>query len=372
MIETMEVQGKQDLRQFMELADRIYHNDHNWVPPLRFLLRSTIRHLCKPRNEVEPSTLFLAREGNDVLGRICVGIDHSLNDVMDTRAGYISLFECVDSYEVAERLFDKAAEWLRERGICMMRGPISPANSDDCRALLVEGFDGPPFLMNPYNPAYYPRFFDQYGFEKETDFYAFHIDLKRYPVDLYQTAVSRAMIRFSVRIDKVSFIKLERDITDIKTIIDQAWPDDWADMLPPSREDLLQMSKKQRWVSTMDGMLIARSGDRPVGFIISMPDYNQAIKPMQGRILPWGIFKFLWYQRKITAGRVMVLFVVPEFRRKVVAEALFCKLIATGRSRRYLEAEASIIGEHNRVMLQTVQAIGGEKYRTYRIYKKNL
>lgn len=373
MIEITEVQGKQDLGKFIDLAYSIYHNDNNWVPPLRFSLHNTIKRLCKPQSAIDPSMLFLAWEDNKVVGRICVGIDDSLNNAMNTREGYISLFECLDSYEVAEGLFDKAAEWLRERGICMMRGPMSPSNNDDdCRALLVEGFDGSPYLMNPYNPAYYPAFFDQYGFEKETDFYAFHIDVKRYPAGLYQATIDRAMKKFSVQIDKVRFFNVEKDIKDIKTIMDLTWPDDWIDMLPPAEEELLKMSKKLRWVSKRYGMLIARSGKRPVGFIISVPDYNRAIKPMQGRILPWGVFKFLWYQRKITAGRIMVLFVIPEFQRKVVAEALFYKLIAVGKRHRYLEAEASIIGERNRIMLQTVEAIGGEKYRTYRIYKKDL
>ncbi len=372
MIEITEVQNKIERQEFVDLAYSIYKNDDNWVPPLRFNLLGILKSLSKPLSANDPSTLFLAREGGKLLGRICVGIDPALNEAMGTREGYISLFECVDSYAVAECLFDRAAEWLRERGMGMMKGPISPTNDDNDRALLVEGFDGPPYLMNPYNPPYYPIFFDKYGFAKDADFYAFHIDLKLYPIDLYQETISRAMKRFSVHIDRVSFFKLDRDIADIKTIMDQAWPEDWADMLPPSQEELLQMSRKLRWVTAMDGMLIARSGDRPVGFVISMPDYNQAIKPMQGRLWPWGIFKFLWYQRKIKAGRIMVLFVIPEFRRKVVAEALFYKLITTGKKLRYIEAEASIIGEENRVMMQTVQAIGGKKYRAYRTYKKEL
>lgn len=371
-MEIWEVQKPEDLRRFADLGDVIYRNDPNWVAPIKLLERSIVKGFHRPLDASSPSTLFLARDSSGICGRIGVGIDNALNAAMGTREGFMTLFECVNDYAVAEGLFSRAAQWLRERGMDIVRGPVSKTGDDNYRGLLIEGFDGPPYIMNPYNPAYYPVFFDRYGFEKDADFFAFHIDLTRYPADLYKATINRAMQRFSVCIDRVSFFRLEHDITDIKTIIDEAWPDDWDDLLPPSREDLLGMSKMLRWIMPMDGMLIARSGGRPVGFVISMPDYNQAIQPLQGRLLPWGILKFLWYKRRINAGRIMVLFVVPEFRRKVVAEALFHRLIATGKNLRYSKAEASVIGERNRVMMQTVQAIGGQKYRTYRTYKKEL
>jgi len=372
LLEIKEVTRPEELRQFADLADIIYKNDPNWVAPIQLLERAIIKGFNKPQNPQNPSTLLLAREGKNLRGRIGVGIDSALNQSMGTREGYITLFECVNDYPTAEALFDRATGWLRERGMDLVRGPNSKTGDDNYRGLLIEGFDGPPYFMNPYNPDYYPEFFDRYGFTKDADFFAFHIDLARYPADLYGETIKKAMQRFAVRIDKVGFFRLERDITDIKTVIDESWPEDWDDLLPPSREDLLFMSKKLRWIMPMDGMLIARSGDRPVGFVIAMPDYNQALKPLNGRLLPGGILKFLWYKRKITAARIMVLFVVPEFRRKVVAEALFHRLIAAGKGQRYTRAEASVIGEKNQVMMQTVQAVGGRPYRTYRTYKKEL
>ena len=372
MLEVIEVNGKQGLQQFIDVAHTIYRNDSNWVPPLKFSLMNTLQGKDSSLLANGPHSFFLARDGDHILGRICTGIDEKLNCAKDSQEGYITLFECINSFPAAAALFDRAAQWLQERGMCMMKGPVSYTDGDDYRGLLVEGFDGPPVLMNPYNPDYYPDLFEKYGFKKHTDLYAFHVDLKQYNEQLYRQFISRAMKRFAVNIDRISFFKTNRDVADIKEILDIALPREWPDLIPPSLEEIQQMVRKLRWVALRDGILIARSNGRPVGFVIGLPDYNQAIKPMQGQLLPFGIFRFLRYKRKINSGRISALFVIPAFRRKVVAEALFCSLISAAKKRGYIEAEGSTIGEENRVMLQTVQAMGGRQYRTYRIYKKEL
>lgn len=374
MIEVIEVQGKNDLQKFVDLSYAVYRDDPNWVAPLRFYLRGTLKDLLNPSNGEARHSCFLAFEGAELLGRIAVGIDRETNSARGVREGYISLFECMNSYAAAEALFERAAGWLRDRGMNLIKGPNSITNTDECRGLLIEGFDGPPAFLNSYNPAYYPGFFEQYGFVKHTDLYAFNVNMKHYNPELFKEAIDRAMQRFAVRIDPVGFWGIDNEITDIKTVLDLAWPREWPDMVPNSipLAELRNIAKKLRWVAATDGILIARSGDRPVGFVIAFPDYNRAIKPMQGRLTLKGILKFLWTKRKIRTARIYALFVIPEFRRKVVTEALFYRLIAQGKKYRFVEAEGSIVGEENRVMLQTAEALGGKKYRTYRVYKKEL
>lgn len=372
MLEVIEVNGKHGLRQFIDVAHTIYRNDSNWVPPLEFFLLKTLQSKDNSLFANGPHSFFLARDGDQILGRICTGIDEKLNCAKDFQEGYITLFECVNSYTAAAALFDQAVQWLREKGMRLVKGPVSYTDGDDYRGLLVEGFDGPPVLMNPYNPDYYPDLFEQYGFKKHTDLYAYHVELKQYNVQLYEQFLNRAMKRFAVHIDRISFLNINRDAADIKEILDAALPKEWPDLIPPSLVEIQQMVRQLRWVALRDGVLIARSNGRPVGFVIGLPDYNQAIKPMQGKLFPFGIFQFLWNKRKINSGRISALFVVPEFRRKVVVEALFYRLISAAKKRNYIEAEGSTIGEENQIMRQTVQSMGGEHYRTYRLYKKEL
>lgn len=374
MVKVVEVQGKKDLQKFVDLPYAIYRDDPNWVAPLRFYLLGTLKALLDPPHGNARHSCFLAHEGPELLGRIAVGIDQETNTARGAREGYISLFECVNSYAAAGALFDRAAEWLKDRGMNLIKGPNSINNTDECRGLLVQGFDGPPAFLNSYNPAYYSDFFDQYGFEKHTDLYSFHVNMKHYNPSLFKESIERAMKRFSVRIDPVSFWGIDHQITDIKAVLDLAWPKEWPDMVPDSipLQELRKIARKLRWVADMDGIMIARSGDRPVGFVMAFPDYNRAIKHMNGRLTPGGMLKFLWFKRKIRTARIYALFVIPEFRRKVVTEALFYRLMAEGKKYRFVEAEGSIVGEENRVMLQTAEALGGKKYRTYRVYKKEL
>ncbi len=372
MIEIIEVSGKKGLLQFIDMAWDIYRYDRNWVPPLRLDLLNTLLGKSNPLFMNGSHSFFLAREGDRLLGRICVGIDQKLNSAKGYREGYISLFECVHSYEAAESLFGQASQWLRERGMETMKGPISPTNGDDYRGLLVQGFDGPPVLMNSYNPPYYPDFFDRYGFEIHNDFYAFYVDVQRYNMDIFKKALNRMLQRFEVDIRKVSFFNIDRDMADIKRVFDEAMPEEWPDLVPLSLEELQQMGRKLRWMVVRDGILIARCGKRPVGFIFAQPDYNQVFRHMNGRLFPLGIFKFLWYQRKIDGSRIFGLYVVPDFQRKAVPAALLCRLMETAQKRGYTKTECSTIGQENRVMWQTVEAAGAKKYRTYRMYQKEL
>lgn len=370
-MEIIEIQGKRGLRRFIDMAWDIYRNDVNWVPPLRYDLLNTLQGKGNPMLKNGPHAFFLAMEGNRPVGRICVGIDPKLNAAKNRREGYITLFESIESFPVARSLFDRAAGWLAGKGMTVIRGPISPTNGDDYRGLLVEGFDGPPVLMNSYNPPYYQRFFEEYGFSKHTDLYAYYLDLAPFDREMIEPFYE-AMSKFNYRIDKFDFRQIHRDMADIKQILDEAMPAGWEDLTPPTLEELLETGKKLRWLAEADGILIARSGERPVGFVIALPDYNTVLKQMNGRLFPFGFLKFLRYRRKIKGARIFVLFVIPEFRGKAATYALLFHLIEAAKKRSYTYAEGSTIGEENTFMRNAIEAIIEKPYRTYRIYKKNL
>lgn len=311
-------------------------------------------------------------EDNMPLGRICVGINDDLNRKKGLKEGYICLFECVENKDAAFLLFDTASKYLKEKGMNSIRGPVSPTNGDDYKGLLVKGFDGPPVLMNSYNPEYYVKFFEDYGFKKFIDLYAYYYDLSKGNFERYGKIVEYATKKYNYRIERIDLKNLDKEIKDIKSILDVAIPEEWEDLTIPSIEDIKAEVKYLKPMVDPDIIVIARSMDRPIGFAVALPDYNQVLKHLNGRLFPFGIFKFLWYKRKINSGRLFIMFVIPEYRKKGVSSSMLYKVFEAGLKKGYIYGEGSTIGETNLAMRRDVEGIGGKHYRTYRIYKKQI
>ncbi|NLM37774.1 MAG: N-acetyltransferase [Firmicutes bacterium] len=373
MLQIKEVQDVNGLKKFIALPWTIYKNDPNWVPPLRGQQFRTLQGKNNPFLANGEHTFFLAQDGEErVLGRILVGINQKLNREKKKAEGYLSLFEAVNDREVAFALFDAASQWLRARGLTSIVGPVSPTNGDDNRGILIQGFDGPPVLMNSYNPPYYEDFFEAYGFRKDMDLFAFYLDVASLDTERFDRVVSYAMRKYKFQIERFDRTKLEREIRDIKQILDLAMPASWEHLTPPSLEEI--RSEFQTLVQFMDADLvyIARAGTEPIGFVVGLPDFNQVLKRLNGRLFPFGWVKYLWYKRRITGARIFIQFVVPRFRNKAVNSAIYHRLMVAARRKGYIYGEGSAIAEMNKESIRSVEGAGGRLYRTYRIYRKEI
>jgi len=335
MIEIIEIKSKKDLKKFIDLPWDLYKEDSNWVPPLKNSLYKILSGENNPLFMNGIHTFFLAIKEGIPVGRILVGINGKLNNLKNKKEGYISLFESVEDEEVAFSLLNNATSWLKSRLINKVIGPVSPTNGDDSRGLLVKGFDGPPVLMNSYNPKYYSDFFEKYGFTKNMDLYAYSFDPKTAPVERYGRIVEYAMKKYDFRVDKFNMKDLEKEIQDMKTVMDLAMPQSWEHLTPPSLEEITAEVNELKSFADPNLLYMARSGDSPIGFVIALPDYNQVLQKLNGKLLPFGIFKYLWYKRKITGARVFAQFVIPKFRNKAVNGAIFHKLMVESRKRGY-------------------------------------
>jgi GNAT superfamily N-acetyltransferase len=365
------VETRKDKKAFINLSWQIYKGNPAWVPPLR---RDLWQTLDPERNHFllsGPFRLFLAFRNGKPVGRVLAGIDRKTNEAKGKCEGYLSLFECVDDYECARALLDTACAYLRANGATAVRGPVSPTNGDDYRGFLLNDFANPPVLMNSYNPPYYPEFFERYGFSKHIDLYAYIFDVH---VPRTPEAVTYAMERYGFTVEPINLNRLEDELADIKRVLDEAMPEEWPDLIPPDEEALREIAKTLRPLADPEFILIARHNGRPIGFNITLPDYNQVLLHLRdGRLFPFGWLKFLFWKRKIDGLRFFVLFVVPDFRRKGVSAAIFLRTFAAvEKSRRYRWVEGSTIGETNHRMRRDVERAGGRHYRTYRIYRKAL
>jgi GNAT superfamily N-acetyltransferase len=363
-VDIREIREKRALREFIKLPWYLYRDDPNWVPPLK---QKQLKELAGR------SGLFLAYRDGRAVGRICVSIDAQMNTKKNRREGCISLFESVDDREVAEALFDQATNWLRERQIDTIKGPASANNGDDQRGLLVQGFDGPPVIMTSYNPPYYQNLMESYGFAKYEDYYAYYMNPQIQHLDALQRFVEFAVRKYGFYLSSVKASEITSAVREIKAILDTGMPEEWADLTPPSLEEIQIQAEQLRFLYRDGDLQIAHARDhRPIGYLLAMGDYNQVLKKLNGSLSPLGMLKFLWYRRKITGARVFNLFVIPEYEKRGVAFAMLLNFYRVAIKRGYLYGEGSTIGENNLKPRKVVEKAGGRLYRIYRVYQKQI
>lgn len=368
-----EITTARDLRRFVDFPWQLYRNDPNWVPPLRSDMWAIITGKDNPLFKLGPHSLFLAEdERGRVVGRIMTAMDRELNHVRRHNWGYFSLFEAVNDRAVAAALLDRAEAWCRANGADICRGPVSPDNGDDYRGLLVEGFDSAPALMDSYNPQYYAELIESCGYRGDgNDRLAYYFDVATAVQPQTERVIAYARKRYRFRIDRANLHDLEGELMALKRIMDVAMPE-WPDMIPPTLDELRLMAKKLVPIADPDFILIARSEEtnEPIGFLLGLPDYNQALKHLNGHLFPLGWLKFLWLKRRIDGLRIFVLFVVPAYQKKAVSHAMFLEAFQACRRKGYTWVEGSTIVEQNQPMNRDAVGAGGVLYKKFRTYEK--
>lgn len=366
--------SRKNLRDFLQLPFSIYRKDPCWVAPLQILMKQTLRGKDNPLFSNGPHALLVLRKSGKTIGRLVVGIDEQVNREKGVRRGYFSLFECLRDKEAAFALLDYARAWLKQRGMDIMEGPVSPTNGDDYRGLLVQGFESLPSLMNSYNPPYYQEWFEEYGFKKTRDLQAYRFLSENYPAERIEKAVSYAQSKYDFRVDTANLKQLEREIRDIRQILEQAVPEDWSYFVVPSLEDIRKTARSLLRFIDPQYVCIARKNqdNRPIGFVVGTPDYNQVLQKIRGRLFPFGIFRFFYYRRQITRVRLFIQFVVPEYQGRAVNAAIFHRFFHFSRSGHIREAEGGTVGEDNHQGSKILRSVGGTVSKIYRIYHMKL
>jgi len=353
-------------RDFLHLPWRVYAGDPNWVPPLLGQMKKTMDAERNGYLRKGPHRMFAAYRDGRPAARIMAGVDERTNREKGLRNGWFALFEAAADFEAAAAVLDAARDFLAGVGCDLMRGPVSPTGGDDYRGLLVLGFDSPPVLMDSYNPAYYLDFFTRWGLAKSNDYLAYRL-FPRMPKN--PEAVEYAQKRYGFRLDCLDPRRLDREVRDIHAILQQAMPE-WPDQIPPNLAEVEEEARILKAYADPDLIYIARAGDEPVGFCITMPDLNQVLIHLNGRLLPFGWLKYLYWRRRIEVLRFFVLFVVPEWRKKGVTAAMYVKLFRAAGGKGMKWGEGSTVREENLPMRRDAEGAGGEHYKTYRIYSR--
>jgi len=359
-------------RDFLHLPYRIYENDPNWVAPLLQDVKTMFdrsKHPFHEHSEVEP---FVAYRGGTPVGRI-VAI-HNKNHVAfhEEPVGFFGFFECEDRQETADLLFDTAADWLRERGLEVMRGPASFSTNEEA-GLLVEGFDEPPVIMMPYNPPYYAGLIEQAGFETAKNLVALYLVQSQIPEYLLKRE-QRLAKRLNVTVRYIDMDDFDAELERVREIYNAAWEKNWG-FVPMTPAEIQHMANDLKPVLKGDPeqvIIVEDEDGTPVGFALWLKDFNQAIKHAKGRLFPFGLFKILWHSRNIDMARVLTLGLVPEYRGMGIDNLLYLRIFRAAHEMGISQGEFGWVLEDNLPMMRPLEKMGSHVYKRYRLFDRSL
>lgn len=359
------------LRKFINLEFKLYKNDQDWVPPLKGDTKKMLKGKGNPLFENGDQAFFMVYKGKKPVGRVLVGIDEELNRVRGFKQGFFSMFECIDDEDACKALLDASARWLTEKGMDRMIGPLSPSNGDDRKGFVVMG-EGPPVLLNAHTKRYYPDLVEKYGFSKNDDHYAYLFNPNDFDIERHRAVIEYVKKKGGFRVDKLDVKNIEREARDIHRILVNSVPEEWDYLVTPSLEAVIDEFKSLLQFYDGHYCYIARKGDIPIGFMVALPDYNQVLKRMKGKILPIGWAKYLFYKRRINGARAMVQMVDRNYHNLGVNNAIYFEAYKDWQETKLEFIEASCIDETNVQSRLSVEKAGGKHYRTYRTYKLDL
>lgn len=361
-----------DRKAFVRFPWRIYPGSYPaWVPPL---LAEEHKRIDPERNPFflhGDAALFLAYSNGKPAGRIAAIENRQHNEFHDDRVGFFGFFESVDDPLVAAALLDEAAGWVGERGLTSLRGPTNFSTNEEC-GLLVESFEDAPYVMMTYNPPYYPALLEGWGLAKVKDLLAYEVTYAE--LDQERLArIGRILDRAELdsRIRPLDMKRFDEEVELVRDLYNAAWERNWG-FVPMTDAEVDHMAKQLKPVVDRDLVLFAEVGGQPAGFALVLPDINQALKHVNGRLLPFGLFKLLWYMRRINGIRVLTLGLKPEFRRSGLAGQLYIEIIKRGTSKGHTRAESSWVLEDNHLMRTALEKLSFRQSKTYRLYERAL
>ena len=360
------IRKSRQLDDFIKLPWTLYRKDHNWVPPLIADQRKVLHPKCNPFFEHAQMTRLIARRNGRPVGRICAIDDRAHVEYWREPVGFFGFFECENDPDAAKALIEAAVDWLRPRGLNSIRGPMNPSTNDNC-GLLIEGFDSPPVFMMPYNPPYYADLLEKAGLSKVKDLYAYKITKEEIP-DRIIKAGRNIQERLDITVRPINTKHIRDEIEKIRTIYNQAWSKNWG-FVPMTHAEFDHMANDLKKVMDPELAFIAEDGDRPIGFSLALPDLNEALIHVNGRLFPFGIFKVLRYSKKIKCIRVITMGVIEGYRGRGIDVVFYLETFKHGVTRGYTWAETSWILEDNVPMNRALDMIGAKIYKRYRIYE---
>ncbi|MEA2136810.1 MAG: hypothetical protein QOC68_4720 [Solirubrobacteraceae bacterium] len=371
-VEVSPVRSRADLREFIELPFRLHSTSPQWVPPLRIERHAFLSRRQNAFFTHGDARLFMARRAGRVVGRIAAQVDHAFNAPHDNTWGMFGFLEFEDDPEALAALLDAAAAWNSARGRDRMIGPMDFSMNDES-GVLIEGFEREPLVKQPWHPPYYARRLEEAGMAKAMDLLTWELEIsdREQMRPILFTLADELEPKHGIRLRRMSFLRLRAEMDRFADVYNSAWSENWG-FSPYSKEDLDWYTSEMRLVFDRPWFMVAEREGETVAVAISVPDINQVLKKMNGRILPFGWWHYLRRRRIIDRVRVGFLGVKPEYQHTGVAAALYVEHFDESARSPIKWGEMGWILETNRAMNRGMKAMNGRIVKRYRVYERLL
>jgi hypothetical protein len=367
------VRNRKDLERFIRVPWALYGDDPCWIPPLLFERKE---HLSAKNPYFKHASwqAWVAFRNDKPVGRISAQVDRLRLERFSDGTGLFGFLEADDDPATFRLLLETACDWLREQGMTRVQGPFNFSINDEC-GLLVEGFDTPPCFMMGHARPYYAGRLEALGYSKARDLLAYRLGTELVVPRAMQKLTARSSARISV--SPLRRKRLQEDLVILRELFNDAWANNWG-FVPFTREEFDELGRNLARLVDENFIQIASVDGKPAAMIVALPNLNEAARDLDGRLLPLGWLKLLWRlkRNKLKTARVTLMGVRQEYQNSTLGIALAYTMIDAIRlpvtSKGIEEVEMSWILEDNRNMRHILESLGGDPYKRYRIYQKEL
>jgi GNAT superfamily N-acetyltransferase len=369
------VRRRRDLNRFIKLPFRLHRDHERWVPPLISERRRFLDRRRNPYFEHAEAEYFLCERDGRPVGRISAQIDSRWDEFQGGNDGMFGFFECENDPAAARALVGAAAEWLRQHGRERMLGPMDFTTNDEW-GVLIEGYDRTPMILENWHPPYYRGLLESQGLDKRIDLLMWWLEMGElhegtefHP--MIHAAAEKAINEHGVALRSVRKRDIETEMHRFRELYNVAWGDNWG-FVPLTDAEVRFHARILKPILSEDWMMLAERDGEVVGAALTLPDINQVLAGMGGRLLPLGWLKFLLGRRKIDLIRVFALGVRPEYQHLGVAAALFVRHLEASAKTGIMAGEMGWILETNEAMNRAMEGMGGRVVKQYRVYELSL
>ena len=359
--------GKKDRAAFLDFPYRLYRDHPVWVPPVRMTDAILMDRKKNPFFAHAEAQHFLARRGDRVVGRIAACENRAHNETHGDRLGFFGWFDVEPDPEAATALVTAARDWVAARGLVGMRGPVNYSTNDTC-GVLVDGFDERPMLMMPWNRPDYDALLLGAGLVGAKDLLAYWIPSSTPAPERYVRIANRALERSGITLRDLDMGRWKEEVETIKRLYNLCWEKNWG-FVPMTDAEFDHAAKDLKFAVDPRMFFVAERGGVPVGFSGTLPDLNEVLVGLDGRLFPFGLLKILARKKKVRRVRIVILGVDPAMRGKGIDAAFFVKSLEKARALGYEGGEASWILEDNHRMRADLENVGGTVSKRYRLYQ---
>jgi GNAT superfamily N-acetyltransferase len=369
------VRTRRERKRFVKVPFRLHRDQSQWVAPLIFERMEFLNREKNPWFEHGEAELFLAERDGEPVGRISAQVDREWDKAQGGNDGMFGFLETIDDREVAAALLDAAEEWLAERGRQRLLGPMDFTTNDEV-GILIEGFERRPMILQNWHPPYYKELLESLDYGKAIDLLMWYLELgelkegDQFTPEIH-TAAEKALRDEGVTIRNVDKGNLAAEMRRFSEVYNEAWADNWG-FVPATDAEVEFHAKLLKQVLDEDWAFIAEKDGETIGVALTLPDINQVLAELGGRLLPLGWLRFLRGKPKIDRVRVFALGVKDDYRHSGVAAGLYLKHLEAASPEGVPAGETGWILETNGPMNRAMEGMGGEVVKRYRIYEKAL